>query len=240
MSFTLQKFTFGILELFVRFFSPTSGVYSIGARMQVSCPRKVVHAVNGVCTVLYVTRVLYVFHKTNNVFIDYIDKPSSKYQCNLGRISPDVITCRWLRYLKLSQLRPTPPSLRLPSRSKEEWERCLERYNLTHILKRLICFYCMYGGLVMKILWPLELSFNEVNRTISSRRYFWEETWSRFVQMGLRAYVFLCQLQSKDLDSLCLNILDIVILIVRSDKRTFLKGNSGHRWVCAWCKHLGV
>lgn len=199
VSFTLQKFTFGIWELFVRFFSPTSGVYSIGVPMQVSCPRKVVHAVNGVCSVLYVTRVLYVFHKMNNVFIDYIDKPSSKYQCNLGWISPDVITCRWLRYLKLSQLCPTPPSLRLPSWSKEEWEGYLECYNLTHTLKRLSCFYCMYGGPLMNILWPLELSFNEVNGTISSRRYFWEETWSRFVQMGLGAYLFLWQLQRKAL-----------------------------------------
>lgn len=144
-SSTLQKITFGSWELFVRFLSPTSGVYSVGVRIQVGCPRNVVHTVNGACSVFHVTQVLYVLHEMNNDSIDSTDKPSSKYRCSLRRISPDVNTYRRLRYLKLSQLSPTPPSLRLPSWIEEEWERYLESYNLTHTLKTLMSFYCICG-----------------------------------------------------------------------------------------------
>lgn len=43
----------------------------------------------------------------------------------------------------------------------------------------------------------------------------------------LRAYLFLWQLQRKGFDSLCLNILGIVILVVIREKHVFLKGSSG-------------
>lgn len=167
-----------------RCLSPTSGAYSVGVHIQVSCPKDVVHVVNGACSVFHMTGVRYIFHEMNNYSIDYTDKPSSKYWSNLGGISPDVNTYRWLRHLKLSQLSPTHPFLRLPSWIKEEGEGYLESYNLTHTLETLISFYCMYGDPAVTILLPLELPFNKVNGTTSSRRYFWEEICSTFVQRG--------------------------------------------------------
>jgi len=181
MSSILQKITSGIWEFWVRFFSPTSGIYHVDVHIQICCPRDVVLVVNGACTVFHMTRVRYVFHETKNYSIDYTDKPSSKYWSNLGGINSDVNTYRWFMCLKLSQLSPTTPLLRLPSWIKEEGERYMESCNLTHILEMLIFFPWMYGGPAVTIQ-PLELPINEVNGTTSSRSYFWEEICSRFVQ----------------------------------------------------------
>lgn len=86
MSSTLQKkFMFGVWELFVKLLSPTTGVCSVDVCIQNSCPRDVVHAAKGTCSVFHMTRVLYAFREGNNVSIDYNDKPPSKYQCNQPR-----------------------------------------------------------------------------------------------------------------------------------------------------------
>lgn len=243
-SSTLQKITFGSWELFVRFLSPTSGVCSVGVRIQVGCSRDVVHAVNGACSVFHVTEVLYVFHEMNNDSTDSTDKPSSKYRCNLIGISPVVNTHRRFRYLKLSQLSPTPPFLRLPSWIKEEWERYLESYNLTHTLKTLRSFYCICGdyfpafGATLLMRWMVPLL---------PEGTFWRKSAVGLFRGGIfiysifiTAYLFLWQWQSKGLDSLRLNVLGIVILVFSREKHIFLKSSSGHRWVCAWCKLFGV
>lgn len=158
---------------------------------------------------------------------------------NPGGVKPDVNT--WdLRYLKLGQMTPILPFLRLLSWIKEEWKKYSESCNLTHTLEMLTSFNYLMKILqwLFSSLWTYPLIRRMVPllpEGVSGRKP--AVDWFR---VGLRAHLFIWQLQSNSLDSLSLNVFDIVISVVNREKDVFLTGSSGHRWVCAWCKHFNA